>query len=214
MKKYESVIFDLDGTLTDSGEGITKSVVYAFEKLHLKPPVQKDLDLFIGPPLSETFPRFGVPAEQTDEAIRYFRDRYLTVGKFENKPYEGIEDLLSSLKENGQKLYVATSKMEVTAIEILRHFNLDTYFDEIAGATEGHERETKDAVIAYLLRKIHADHCVMVGDTAYDVNGASRLHIPCIGVAWGYGSTQEMKDAGAIGIVDTMNDLKKALSEE
>ena len=211
MKKYKSILFDLDGTLTDSGEGITKSVVYAFENLHLKAPDEKDLRLFIGPPLSQMFPRFGVPENETDTAIRYFRDRYTKTGKFENRPYDGIEDLLKVLKEKGKELYVATSKPEHTAVEILKHFHLDRYFDAIAGATESHDRETKDAVIAYLLNKAHADHCVMIGDTEYDVSGAKRLGIPCIGVSWGFGNPEEMKEAGAIQIVDTPEELKRIL---
>lgn len=214
MKKYDSVLFDLDGTLTDSGEGIMKSVVYAYGKLHLKAPERNDLPLFIGPPLREIFPRFGVSEQQTDEAIHFFRERYQKVGKYENHPYEGIEDLLAYLKHNGQKLYVATSKPETMAKDILHHFHLDEYFDETAGATENHERETKEAVIAYLQNKVRTGSCVMVGDTAYDVKGAAELHIPCIGVAWGYGSTEEMKQAGAIQIVYTMDELKKALSSE
>lgn len=211
MKKYESILFDLDGTLTDSGEGIMKSVVYAYDRLHLKAPDQKDLHLFIGPPLSQMFPRFGVPEKETDTAIRYFRERYQKTGKFENRPYDGIEELLNDLKNDGKKLYVATSKPEHTAIEILEHFHLDQYFDEIAGATESHERETKDAVIAYLLDKVHADHCVMVGDTRYDVEGARRLRIPCIGVSWGFGNEEEMKKAGAVQIVHSPQELEKIL---
>lgn len=211
MKKYESVLFDLDGTLTDSGEGITKSAVFAFEKLRLTVPSQKDLELFIGPPLAEIFPKYGVPVEQTDEAIRYFRQRYKSVGKFENKPYDGIEKLLKDLKKAGMHLYVATSKPETTAVEILSHFHLDSYFDEIAGATESHDRETKDAVIAYLLNHVHARNCVMVGDTRFDVLGAAKLHIPCIGVAWGYGSCQEMKEAGAVAIVSDIKELEEKL---
>lgn len=211
MKKYESVLFDLDGTLTDSGEGITKSAAYAFEKLGLPVPSQKDLELFIGPPLAEIFPKYGVPVEQTDEAIHYFRQRYKSVGKFENRPYDGIENLLKDLKAAGMRLYVATSKPETTAVEILSHFHLDRYFDEIAGATESHARETKDAVIAYLLNSVHAEKCVMVGDTRFDVLGAEKLQIPCIGVAWGYGSVDEMREAGAIAIVRNISELEEIL---
>lgn len=212
--KYESILFDLDGTLTDSGEGITKSVVYAFNQMGLKPPAEADLRLFIGPPLAQMFPRFGVPEERVDEAIRYFRQRYQGPGKFENRPYEGIEVLLADLRKAGLKLYVATSKPENTAVEILDHFHLDHYFDEIAGATESHKRETKQAVIAYLLKKAHAEKCIMIGDTIYDVKGARALGLPCIGVSWGYGSTEEMRQAGAVAIADTPMELEHILLEK
>lgn len=209
--KYESVLFDLDGTLTDSGEGIRKCVKYAFEKLDLKVPEQKDLNLFIGPPLAEMFPQFGVPAERCDEAVSWFRRRYTGPGKFENRPCQGITELLESLKQDGYHLFVATSKPETTALEILQHFHMDGFFDEIAGATESHERETKDAVIAYLLNKSDIHNCVMVGDTEYDVLGAKKLHIPCIGVSWGYGNVREMKEAGAVAIADNMEQLKQLI---
>lgn len=209
MTEYESAIFDLDGTLTDSGEGITRSADYAFEKLGMKQYPLNELKVFVGPPLYETFPKFGVPEDKVDTAIRYFRERYTGPGKFENRPYDGIENLLKDLRKAGMKLYVATSKQENVAVEILRHFHLDRYFDEIAGAAG--EIVDKDDVIRILLNKVHAENCVMIGDTKYDVSGAKRLNIPCIGVSWGYGSVTEMKEAGAVRIVSTMNELKDAL---
>lgn len=212
MSQYESVIFDLDGTLTDSGEGITKSAAYALKKMGLHVPDLNSLRIFVGPPLAETFPKFGVPSEKTDEAIRYFRERYTGPGKFENKPYAGIENLLKELKKDGLKLYVATSKQENVSLEILSHFHLDGYFDQIAGARG--DIVNKDDVIRFLLSDISTEKCVMVGDTKYDVIGALKLNIPCIGVAWGYGSVEEMKKAGAIGIADNIDVLKAMLEAE
>lgn len=209
----KSVIFDLDGTLTDSGEGIIKSVQYAFRTLGMNVPPYDKLSVFIGPPLSETFPKFGVEKDRVDEAIEAFRKRYLVKGKFENKPYPGIEKLLAELNEAGCHLYVATSKAEPVALEILAKFDLTDYFVQIAGASMDRTRETKSAVISYLLSTHHiqAEDCIMVGDTAYDVTGAKENGIPCIGVSWGYGKSEDMLKAGAIGIADTMDQLKEKI---
>ncbi len=206
MKKYDSILFDLDGTLTESGLGIIRSVTYAMDTLNIDYQ-GKDLSVFIGPPLRKTFLEFNVPEDKIDEAIEIYRSRYTTIGKFENTPYEGIEDVLTQLKELGYDLYVATSKPEPLAREIIEHFHLTKYFKEISGASLDSSRESKSAVIAYLLEKHHIQHPIMIGDTEYDVLGAKQHDIPCIGVSWGYGTVQTMKDAGAIQIVDTMEEL-------
>ncbi len=165
--------------------------------------------LFVGPPLWKTFLRFGVPEDQVEEAIRIYRHHYHQgSGKFENSPYEGIRKALDQLCREGYDLYVATSKPEGLAIEILERFDLARYFRIIGGATEDHSRENKNDVIRYLLDKIgDAGHTIMVGDTVFDVEGAADLGIPCIGVSWGYGSVPEMRGAGAAGIADTMDQL-------
>lgn len=209
--KYKAILFDLDGTLTQSHIGITRCVKYAYETMH-KPLPKIDLRVFVGPPLRDSFMKFGMNQEESEQAIQIFRSRYTTIGKFENQPYDGIEDVLKQLKENGHLLYVATSKPEKVAIEILEHFNLDSYFEEIAGASFDTSRESKSAVIEYLLDKINTKDIVMVGDTNFDVLGAKKLNIPCIGVSWGYGMVEEMEEAGAISIVDTMDKLYKTLS--
>lgn len=214
MGKYNTVLFDLDGTLTDSSPGITRCAAEALDHYGIKYGSLDDLRVFIGPPLRKTFPEFGVPAEETDNAVRIFRARYSTVGKFENEPYAGIEELLQKLKKDGKKLYVATSKPETVAKEILEKFELSGYFDLICGATMDASRESKDAVIAYLLGLSNEEmDAVMIGDTAFDVEGALVHHIPCIGVSWGFGSVESMKDAGACGIADTPEQLYEMLSE-
>ncbi|MDY6040304.1 MAG: HAD-IA family hydrolase [Candidatus Faecousia sp.] len=203
-----AILFDLDGTLTDSGEGIMKCAKLALD--HYGIPVQNRdaLRVFVGPPLAETFIKFGVPPEKTEEAIAIFRSRYLSVGKFENFPYPGISTLLRDLKDRGFRLYVATSKPEPTAVEILEHFGLAAYFEQICGASMGTSRTTKDEVIAYLLEQNgRADHILMVGDTAFDVLGAKAHGIPTIGVAWGYGNVTEMQQAGAVAIAHNMDEL-------
>ena len=206
MKK--TVLFDLDGTLTDSGEGIINCAIPALEHFGLPIPSREEMRVFVGPPLHETFQRFGVPAEKTDEAIRVYRSRYIPTGMFENTPYPGIKELLESLKENGYTLYVATSKPEEMSVTILERFGLAPYFDRICGASTDTSRSTKDAVIAYLLEQSGTkEDMVMVGDTKYDVLGAKAHGIPAIGVSWGYGSVEEMEQAGAVGIADTMEQL-------
>ena len=206
MKK--TVLFDLDGTLTDSGEGIINCAKLALETLGLPIPSYTEMRTFVGPPLSESFQRYGVPADKVDEAIRIYRSRYVPTGMFENTPYPGIRELLETLKAEGCTLYVATSKPEAMSVTILERFGLAPYFKQICGASTDSSRSTKDAVIAYLLEQSGAkEDMVMVGDTKYDILGAKAHGIPAIGVSWGYGSVAEMRDAGAVGIADTMEEL-------
>ena len=206
MKK--TVLFDLDGTLTDSGEGIINCAALALEHFGLEVPSREEMRVFVGPPLHETFRRFGVPVDKTDEAIRVYRSRYVPTGMFENTPYPGIQALLEALKKDGYTLYVATSKPEEMSVTILERFGLAPFFDRICGASTDTSRSTKDAVIAYLLEQSGAkEDMVMVGDTKYDVLGAKAHGIPAIGVSWGYGSVEEMREAGAVGIAHSMDAL-------
>ena len=210
----KSILFDLDGTLTDSGEGIMNCAVYALSHFGIPAPTEAELRTFVGPPLTETFARFGVPKDQLEEAVRIYRSRYLPIGKFENHPYPGIQKLLEKLKADGHTLYVATSKPEVTSIEILQYFGMDGYFEKICGASTDFSRNSKEAVIAYLLESCGArNNAIMVGDTAYDVIGAKAHGIPTVGVSWGYGLVSDMENAGAIGIANTMDELYEHLSK-
>ena len=212
--EQKAVLFDLDGTLTDSGEGIMKCAALALEHFGLPVPGEQEMRTFVGPPLEQSFIRFGMRPEDTDEAIRIYRGRYTTVGKFENFPYPGIHGLLERLKAEGYRLYVATSKLEIMAGEILEKFELAEYFDEICGATLDRSRGSKSAVIAYLIDKIGSvDHAVMVGDTEFDVLGAKAHGIPTIGVAWGYGTVENMKNAGAAAIAEDMDGLYRLIRE-
>jgi phosphoglycolate phosphatase len=210
MKK--AILFDLDGTLTDSGEGIMNCAKLALEHYGLPIPSEAELRTFVGPPLHESFIRFGVPAEEADNAIKIYRSRYIPIGKFENHPYEGIQSVLEKLKADGHTLYVATSKPEQMSIEILEHFGMDQYFDIIAGATMDASRSSKADVIAYLLAQCgEYDAKVMVGDTAFDVLGAKAHGIPTVGVSWGYGKVEDMVSAGAVSIACTMDELYEML---
>ncbi len=208
------ILFDLDGTLTDSGEGITKCAQLALSRFGIDVPDRNELRGFVGPPLRKSFLKFGVPESEVEEAVRVFRSRYLTVGKFENYPYPGVPELLSTLKRQGRRLFVATSKPEATAIEILDQFELSRYFERICGAESDSSRDTKEQVIAYLLKQAgNLERPVMVGDTAFDVLGAAAFHIPAIGVSWGYGDAEEMKKAGAAAIAATPEELRMLLEQ-
>ena len=209
------ILFDLDGTLTDSGEGITKCAQLALDHFGIHIEDRTRLRCFVGPPLRESFPKFGVPEDRVEEAITVFRSRYLTVGKFENVPYPGIAELLGRLKAQGHRLYVATSKPESTAVEILNKFMLSPYFTRICGASMDSGRDSKEAVIAYLLElEGRGAKTVMVGDTAFDVIGAAAHRIPTIGVSWGYGDEKEMLEAGAAAIAQSPEELETLLTRE
>ena len=209
----KGILFDLDGTLTDSGEGIINCATLALNYFGLPVPSREEMRVFVGPPLDETFIKFGVSPDKTDEAIRVYRSRYTTVGKFENIPYPGVEQLLQRLTASGHRLFVATSKPEGMSVEILEKFGLARYFERICGATLDGSRSKKADIIAYLLRETGlAGDMVMVGDTAYDIIGAAAHGIPGIGVAWGYGKVEDMEQAGAIAIARSMEELFNLLN--
>ena len=204
----KAIFFDLDGTLPDSGEGIMNCATLGLQHFGLPVPSREEMRVFVGPPLDQTFIKFGVPEDKTDEAIAVFRSRYRTIGKYENFPYPGIREALQTLKAQGHRLFVATSKPEVLANEVLEHFGLSEVFEQIAGATLDGSRSHKADVITYLLGLTgDVGQTIMVGDTAFDVLGAAQHGIPTIGVSWGYGEVPDMEKAGAIAIAHTMEEL-------
>ncbi len=206
------ILFDLDGTLTDSGEGIINCAILGLEYFGLPIPSRETLRVFVGPPLHESFVKFGVPEDQAEKAVEIYRSRYVPTGMFENHPYPGIEEVLQKLKADGHRLFVATSKPESMAIPILEHFNLAHYFEVICGATLDTSRTDKAMVIAHLKKIANADgDMIMVGDTAFDVIGAKKHGIPTVGVSWGYGQVADMEAAGAVAIADTMEELYQLL---
>ena len=210
MKK--TILFDLDGTLTDSGEGIINCVIYALERFGLPIPEKESLRYFVGPPLHESFVKQGVPADRAEEAVAVYRERYVPIGMFENTPYPGVREMLEALKAAGHTLYVASSKPEWMCVKILEHFDLAKYFEMICGATMDTSRTNKEAVIEYLIQENgRADNMIMVGDTKFDVLGAKAHGIPCIGVSWGYGLVEDMEQAGAAAIAFTMDQLQEKL---
>ena len=204
----KAIFFDLDGTLTDSGEGIINCATLALEHYGLPVPSREEMRVFVGPPLDQTLIKFGVPADQVTEAIAVFRSRYSTIGKFENFPYPGIREVLETLKAQGHRLFIATSKPEQMAVEIVEKFDLAQYFEKVCGATFDGTRSHKADVIAYLLEQVgDTGKTIMVGDTEFDVIGAAAHGIPTVGVSWGYGEVADMEKAGAIAIANTMDEL-------
>lgn len=211
--KYSHILFDLDGTLTDSAEGITKCVAHALKDFGIEVQDLSQLRSFVGPPLEHSFAEeYGLSPEQIRQAIARFRERFSTIGKFENRPYDGIIGMLQTLKANGKKLYVATSKPMHFAIEILEHFEMAEYFEDIIGAELNGNRTHKDEVIAYVLQKhdlIGREDVIMIGDRKYDILGARENHIPAIGVLYGYGNFAELKEAGAEYIAEDIHELTR-----
>lgn len=196
----KQILFDLDGTLTDSGEGIMHCAELTLEHYHLPVPPRSEMRSMVGPPLRDSFLRFGIPAAELDNAVAYYRKHYLAVGQFENAPYPGIPELLARLQSEGNKLYLATSKPETMASDILKYFDLRQYFTIVCGAVPG-GRSTKEEVIEHLLFQLDTNEdLVMVGDTIYDVKGAAYHGIPCIAVSWGYGVMADMIATGATAV--------------
>ncbi len=207
---YPYLFFDLDGTLTESGEGITNAARYAFEQMGMPVPAHEELFSFVGPPLSESFPKFGVAPEKVDEAVRIFREYYDKQGWCENVPYPGIADLCRRLQAYGYKLIVATSKRHTQAVRIMEHFGLAPYFTDVIGNDEESGRKTKSQVIEYLLKKhgiTDPKDVVMIGDRCYDAEGAAKHGIETIGVSYGYGTRRELEDAGTVAVVDSVAEL-------
>ncbi|HEL1809153.1 TPA: HAD family hydrolase [Streptococcus suis] len=211
---YQTILFDLDGTLTDSGQGILNSVAYALEKMGIEEPDTANLNRFIGPPLYESFSRFyQLSPEDTQSAVDAFRIYFKEKGMFENQLYPGIIPLLEELRTAGKTLVIATSKPEIFAKQILEHFGIAHYFDVIAGASLDSSRISKADVIGYAINQLEAfpKHAVMIGDREHDIEGARMHQLPAIGVLYGYGNKQEFEKAGATMIVETIQDLKRVL---
>ena len=199
-----TILFDLDGTLTDSAEGIINCAQLALKYFGLPIPDRTDMQFVVGPPLRDSFLRLGVAEQDVEKAVEIYRSRYVPTGMFENTPYPGITAMLSALKDAGHELYVATSKPEGMATAILEKFQLASYFNKIYGASMDGTRDTKDKVIAYVLDELGPrEHFIMIGDTHYDVLGAAEHGIKTIGVSWGYGTVEDIKAAGAVDIVDS-----------
>ena len=208
--KQNVILFDLDGTLTDSAEGVIRSAQYMQEKMGFKVWETADLKFIVGPPLMKTFTEdFGMDKETAEKAVVVFRERYSTIGMYENKVYAGVEEMLAALKAKGKRMGVATSKKEELAIEILEHFGIAKYFDVIGGDKREVGRNTKAKVMEYVLEALEAekDDVIMVGDRLFDIEGAHTLGVPCIAVEYGYGDRAEFEQYGADYIVATAEDV-------
>jgi len=209
---YDILLFDLDGTIVDSSLGITNSAIYALEKFGIRVEDRRELYRFIGPPLVESFSKFyGFSEQDARRAVEYYRERYRESGIFENEVYEGIYELLATLRADGKRIVLATSKPETFARRILEHIALDSYFDVIAGATLDRTRDTKESVIRYALGQLtHGKEgsAVMIGDRLHDVEGARAVGIDSIGVLFGFGSREELEAAGATHIAATVDEIQ------
>lgn len=197
---YKTILIDLDGTLTDPGLGITNSVMYALEKFGIHTQDRASLYHFIGPPLMDELKKtYGFTDEDALKALKYYRERFADKGLFENEVYDGIPETLEKIKESGRKLIVATSKPEVFSGKILEHFDLMRYFDFVAGGTLDNSRVRKADVIAYAIETcgVNKSTALMVGDRENDAEGARANGIDFLGVLYGYGSLEELRNAGA-----------------
>lgn len=207
---YKNIIFDLDGTLTDPKVGITKSVAYALKSYGVEVLDLDTLCPFIGPPLIHSFKKYyGFEDADCLKLVDTYREYFSVTGKFENEVYDGIPEFLEYLTKNGYRLFVATGKPEVFAIEILKHFSLDKFFERIRGIDLSEEHISKADVIGRVLDEFSLDtkETVMVGDRCFDVEGALEKDIECIGITYGYGDREELEKAGAKFISDSVEQL-------
>ncbi len=215
MKRYTYILFDLDGTLTDPMVGITSCVKYALESFGIRVNSLEELIKFIGPPLKESFMKYyGLDDEQGEAAVEKYRERFAPIGIFENEVYPGIKEMLSGLQKRGFHLAVASSKPTVYVKRILEHFELDSYFEEVMGSELDGRRVDKSEVIEEVLKNMHIEdrtQVVMVGDRLHDIQGGKKAHLDTIGAAYGYGGREELKEAKADYIVDTVEELKNLL---
>lgn len=199
--KYGYCLFDLDGTLTDPAIGITNSVMYALKKFDIEVKDRSELYPFIGPPLDYSFMTFfGFTKEQADLAIKYYRENFSSTGLFENEVYDGVPEILSEMKNRGVSIALATSKPYEFSIKILRHFDLYRYFDFFGAATMDGKISKKEDVIAKLLEDMGVEdktRMLMIGDRYHDIEGARANVLDSAGVLWGYGSKEELENAGA-----------------
>lgn len=211
MKEYKVIIFDLDGTISDSGVGITKRVQYALKKLNI---IEEDLEKlkhFVGPPLKdELIKTYGCSEEQAKQGVEFYRERYAPIGIYETSLYEKVEQLLISLKEKGKIIALATSKPLGMAKEVIKYLHIEQYFDYVMGADLNGPIHNKNDVLLALLNEINSvdkHETVMIGDTIIDIEGANSVGIDSIGVSYGYGVVEEMKEKGAKAIANTPIEL-------
>lgn len=227
-KKYQYVLFDLDGTLTDPKEGITKSVQYALYAFGIMEPNLDKLEPFIGPPLADSFMEFyHLSPQEAAEAVEKYRERFQLTGLYENVIYEGITELLEALHEEGRSIAIASSKPTVFVEKILKYFKIASYFDVVVGSELDGRRSKKEEVVEEALRQLYQlkgqsfppkqealDRTVMIGDRKFDIQGAKAYGIDSIGVLYGYSGKGELKEAGADCIVKTVKELRQVLLGE
>ncbi|MCI9082674.1 MAG: HAD hydrolase-like protein [Lachnospiraceae bacterium] len=216
MKK-SIILFDLDGTLVNTGEGVTKSVSYALEQFGIQETDQKKLERFIGPPLMESFPReYGFSLEKSSDAVTFFRQRYESVGVYECELYPGVEQTLQRLRALGCRLAIASSKREELCHVVLNYLNVNQYFDLIGGARDA-GTSTKIQVLEDVVERFalkDRSQAVLIGDTKYDALGAKEAGIDCIGITYGFEQDfDEMRKAGVLGMFDSLPEVVDFLEQ-
>lgn len=214
LLNFDYLLWDLDGTLTASAPGIINCVKYALSSFGMEETDEKKLNLFIGPPLTESFKRiYGFSDEMAKKALLKYQERYTEKGIYENSLFDGIKETLSALKEKGKHLIVATAKPEMYMNPILRNFDIAQYFEFAGGADLASGRDSKEQVIAYVLKErslesqVRSGRVLMIGDRNNDIEGARKNGIPCCACLWGYGSMEEFKQFNADFVIDTPSDL-------
>ena len=213
---YKHILFDLDGTITDSEPGIINCIKYALTKMEVEIPDIKVLKTFIGPPLFDRFIEvFSFSEEESKKAVELYRERFAPIGLFENRVYDGVIEMLTELKKCGYTLSLATSKPEVFAIKIMDHFDLTKYFDHITGADLGGGKETKTDVMKEAISKLGAknEEIVMVGDRFYDIESSKELGVDSIGVTYGYGPIEELEKECATYIATSPDEIVKIIKK-
>lgn len=210
--KYETILFDLDGTVMETGEGITKGIAYGLDKCGLPPLPPETLIKFVGPPLRESFKKYcKLDDEGVEEVLKAYREYYSTTGLHECRPYEGIRELLEYLKSRGSRLYVATAKPTSYSEIILNEWDLSRYFIEIVGANLDKSMDDKAKIIRYILENEDAGKTIMVGDSCYDILGAKANNIKSVAVLYGYGNVEDIMKSRPDYTAKTVSDLYKIL---
>jgi phosphoglycolate phosphatase len=211
MTRPRAVLFDLDGTLTDPAAGITRCLAYAMAAMGLEVPPYEALVAMIGPPWEHELHQIGIPTERIPEAIAHYRDVYEAGGVFEATVYDGIHDLLDTLRSNGFEIALATSKPVNTATMVIDHFELAEYFTFLGAATLDGSRVHKHDVIAHVLDTLGHRDAVMVGDRRFDIEGARHHELACIAVGWGHAQDGEIAAANPAAVVSSTAELARLL---
>lgn len=208
---YTTFLFDLDGTVTDPKKGIVNSVLYALEKVGIEELHVSELDSFIGPPIQQSFvERYNMNEGEVERAVFYFREYLKQRGLLENSVYEGIPNLLKQLKDTGNRLFIATSKPTIFARQVIEHFQLTNYFEDIIGSNLNGTRIKKEEIIAHILQQnegLNKEEVVMIGDRKHDIIDANHNGIASIGVLYGYGSENELIEVSATHIAKDIEEL-------
>jgi phosphoglycolate phosphatase len=216
MSQFSHILFDLDGTLTDNTQGIKNSLKYALNKMHVDGYSEAIMDQFIGPPLQWGFSNlFGLNERNTKLAVEYFREYYGENGWHQNEPYDGIFEMMAELDAQGKKMYIATSKLEKYALQIMEHFEMDKYIIQLKGADYGGKKATKSQIITDLLEMqqlVPSEQIVMIGDTVFDIQGGKENGLSTVAVNYGFGKEEELRNENPDYFAEDVEELYEILS--